>query len=209
MKLKVCGMRDAENIKELIQLQPDFIGFIFYDKSSRNVPVFPNVTIPKSIKKVGVFVNESLDRITEIVAENSLDCVQLHGDESPEYCSGLRKMMQDDVQIIKAFPVDASFDFDQLNNYETLVDYFLFDTKGEKVGGNGVVFDWSLLAQKESDKPFLLSGGLGEESLSDLHEFMKSPLSENCIGWDVNSKFEIRPAYKDIDKIKEFKEKLV
>lgn len=202
-------MRDAENIKELIKLQPDFIGFIFYKKSTRNVSVFPKVTIPASIKKVGVFVNETLNYVTAVVGMHALNCVQLHGGESPEYCVSLREMMPSNIQIIKAFPVDAAFDFSQLKKYETPVDYFLFDTKGDKVGGNGVVFDWSLLKKNRSKKPFLLSGGLGEDSVSELQEFLKTSLSDNCIAWDVNSKFEIHPGLKDIDKIKEFKEKLV
>lgn len=202
-------MRDAENIKDLIKLQPDFIGFIFYKKSSRHVSVFPKVTIPANIKKVGVFVNEPLEYILDIVTENGLDCVQLHGDESPEYCMSLGKMMQANIQIIKAFPVDATFDFEQLPAFEKSVDIFLFDTKGDKVGGNGVTFDWSLLEKNTSKKPFLLSGGIGENSVSKLRKFIKTSLSEYCIGWDVNSKFEIRPGFKNIDKIKEFKEQLV
>ena len=202
-------MRDAENIKELIELQPDFIGFIFYKKSSRHVEEFPKVDIPASIKKVGVFVNESLEYVLRIVTENSLDCVQLHGDESPEYCEDLGKIMHSDIQLIKAFPVDAAFDFEQVFAFEKQVDLFLFDTKGDKVGGNGVAFDWTLLDKYSSKKPFLLSGGIGEDSVDELQQFMKTPLSEYCMGWDVNSKFEIRPGFKNIDKIKEFKEQLV
>lgn len=202
-------MRDAENIKKLIALKPDFIGFIFYKKSGRHVTVFPKVDIPVGIKKVGVFVNESLEHVLEIVTENNLDCVQLHGDESPEYCKELKKAMGLKVGVIKAFPVDAKFDFEQLIAFEKQVDYFLFDTKGDKVGGNGVVFDWSLLKKNKSEKPFLLSGGLGVESVNELKKFRKTSLLNNCIGWDVNSKFEISPGLKDIDKIKEFKDKLV
>jgi len=202
-------MRNAENINALLKLKPDFIGFIFYKKSSRDVRVFPTVDIPSSIKKVGVFVNEPLDDVIKIVAENSLDCVQLHGEESPEYCKDLKKKSTLNVEIIKAFPVDATFDFEQLDAFEKGVDYFLFDTKGDKVGGNGIQFDWSLLQKNKSKKPFLLSGGIGIATVSELHQFMKTSLSDNCIGWDVNSKFEISPGVKDIDKIKEFKEKLV
>ena len=202
-------MRNAENIAELVRLKPDFIGFIFHEKSSRNVLVFPEVIIPKSIKKVGVFVNEPLAYVLEIVLKNGLDCVQLHGDETPAYCLDLGKRMPVNIEIIKAFPVDATFDFCQLDSYECFVSYFLFDTKGPKAGGNGKVFDWSLLAKNRSKKPFLLSGGLGVASVDELRRFMKTPMSDNCIGWDVNSKFEIRPGFKNIDKIKEFKEKLV
>jgi len=209
MKLKVCGMRNVENINALLALKPDFIGFIFYKKSSRDVGVFPTVTIPSSIKKVGVFVNESVENVLKIVAKNSLDCVQLHGDESSEYCKDLKKMSTANLEIIKAFAVDVTFDFMQTAVYEDVVDCFLFDTKGEKAGGNGIAFDWSLLAQNTSEKPFLLSGGLGLDSIPELSLFFKSPLAKNCIGLDVNSKFEISPALKNIEKIKEFKEQLV
>ncbi len=202
-------MRNAENIKELVQLKPDYIGFIFYEKSSRNVTDFPEVEIPSSIKKVGVFVNASLEYVSNIVRKNSLDCVQLHGDETAAYCKGLKAMMAAKTQIIKAFPVGESFDFEKLEAFDAYVDCFLFDAKGEKVGGNGVVFDWNLLQKNMSKKPFLLSGGLGEDSVSELQKFMKTSLADTCIGWDVNSKFEIRPGFKNIDKIKEFKNKLV
>ncbi len=223
MKIKVCGMRNSNNISELVKLAPDFIGFIFYEKSKRFVIDFPKVKIPKSIKKVGVFVNESIESILKIVLENELDIVQLHGDESAEFCkklkrhpelvSGshnekndemLKRVQHDEVQIIKAFAIDENFDFNITKAYEPYCDLFLFDTKGKGYGGTGIKYDWSVLNNYKGETPFLLSGGITDNDADLVNEF-KHP---KCIGIDLNSGFEEAPALKNIKKLIAFKSKL-
>ncbi|GAB3520901.1 phosphoribosylanthranilate isomerase [Emticicia fontis] len=204
MKLKVCGMRDAENIKALVELKPDFIGFIFYDKSPRFVGNTLDAellqSIPREIRKVGVFVNPTVDYILQNVKKYGLNYVQLHGNETPDFCKSLRTK---GVNIIKAFRLDESFIFSQLNNYKPQVDFFLFDAKGDGYGGNGVPFDWSVLKKYDNQKPYFLAGGISLDNLDELASITPKPYS-----LDVNSKFEVEPGVKDIDKIAELIAKL-
>lgn len=202
MKIKVCGMRDAENISELVKLKPDFIGFIFYNKSKRFVVDFPQVNFLKGVKKVGVFVNENTKTIIDKVKKHQLDFVQLHGHETPEYCS---KLYHYKIKIIKAFSVDENFDFNSIKAYENSCNYFLFDTKGENYGGNGIKFKWEILQKYKGKIPFLLSGGISKNDVLEIQK-IKHPAFE---GVDINSGFEIKPALKNIDDIKEFKNNLV
>ena len=148
IKIKICGMKFPDNISEIASFQPDYLGFIFYEKSPRNFEKKkPN--LPESIQKVGVFVNASLDEIEEKVKQYDLDLVQLHGDESPEFCLLLQ---QNKFKVIKAFSIDNKFNFNTLNNYINYCDYFLFDTKGTNYGGNGITFDWSVLENYKDRK---------------------------------------------------------
>ncbi|RYU95974.1 phosphoribosylanthranilate isomerase [Emticicia agri] len=199
MKLKVCGMRDAENIKALAELKPDFIGFIFYDKSPRfagnQLDVEVVQSIPREIRKVGVFVNATVDYILQSVKKYNLQYVQLHGNETPDFCKSLRLK---GVNIIKAFRLDESFIFSQLNNYKPHVDFFLFDAKGDGYGGNGVTFDWNILKKYDNQKPYFLAGGISLENLDELSTITPKPYA-----FDVNSKFELEPGVKDIEKIAE------
>ena len=157
MKLKICGMKYKENIQAVAKLQPDYLGFIFYQKSKRNFKgKIPSVS--KGIKKTGVFVDSSLDEVIDKINEYDLDAIQLHGDESPEFCQTFSN-----VEVIKVFLIGETFDFNQLKPYENVCDYFLFDTKGKEKGGNGVLFDWKLLKNYSLRKPFFLSGGIGLE----------------------------------------------
>ena len=152
IKIKICGMKFSENVNEIASLQPDYLGFIFYEKSPRNFENnMPNV--PESIQKVGVFVNATLEKIQEKVNEYQLDFVQLHGDESPEFCNLLS---QSKIKVIKAFSIDNLFNFNNLNKYNNYCDTFLFDTKGTNYGGNGFTFDWSVLEKYHLDKPYFL-----------------------------------------------------
>lgn len=220
MKLKICGMK--HNPTEVAELQPDYLGFIFWVHSSRyfegNMPV-----IPGSIKKVGVFVDAPVEEVLEKVKKHQLDVVQLHGKESAEYCHSLRhaeldsasqrdetpkQVRGDGWEIIKVFSIKDDFDFAVLKDYETVCDYFLFDTKGKLPGGNGYTFDWSVLENYPSTKPFFLSGGIGLDSIEKLKEFMDSSASEYCFAVDVNSKFEIEPGLKNITSLKAFKQSL-
>ncbi|MEO0554989.1 MAG: phosphoribosylanthranilate isomerase [Bacteroidota bacterium] len=196
MKVKVCGLRD--NIDEVTALRPDFVGFIFYPKSKRYVgSKFAESLdlIPDSIKKVGVFVNEELEEVVSKVAEYDLDYVQLHGDESIEYCRKLVKSMN--AGIIKVFSGNRLPGIEVLNAYKELIDYYLFDTRSDAYGGTGQKFDWSALKDLKLSKPIILSGGIG---LEDLKSISNSGL--NVFAVDVNSKFEIKPGLKDTQLIR-------
>jgi len=202
MKLKICGMREPENIKALAALTPDYMGFIFWAPSSRFVEG-TTPTLPQHIKKTGVFVDASVDYIQTVVQYHYLQAVQLHGKETPEYCSYVKSL---GVEVIKAFSIKDHFDFTSLAPYETSSDFFLFDTKGELPGGNGYGFDWSLLTNYPSQKPFLLSGGIGLEHTPQIKALLNTDLPLHAI--DVNSKFELAPALKNIDALTQFKNKL-
>jgi phosphoribosylanthranilate isomerase len=189
MKLKICGMKYPDNILEISQLLPDYLGFIFWEKSSRFFDgAIPE--LPKSIKKVGVFVDASLDEIILKIKKFNLDVIQLHGNESVAFCENLKR---ENVELIKVFSVNDDFDFDILKPYEAVCDYFLFDTKGKLPGGNGTIFNWEILEKYHSTKPFFLSGGIGIE---EIEKIKKLNLPIHAI--DVNSKFEIEPGLKNL-----------
>jgi phosphoribosylanthranilate isomerase len=202
MKLKICGMKYPDNILEVGALLPDYMGFIFWEKSAR----YFNGTIPeliKTIKKVGVFVNETVDTIVEKVNQHQLQAVQLHGKESVEFCKELKNKLDPKIEIIKVFSVGNDFDFELLKPFEALCDYFLFDTKGKLPGGNGTTFDWKLLKNYKSDKPFFLSGGIGIEEIAAIKD-LKLPV----YAIDVNSRFELEPGLKNKNLLSNFKRKL-
>ncbi|GAA3557438.1 phosphoribosylanthranilate isomerase [Snuella lapsa] len=208
MKLKVCGMKYQDNIDQVAALQPDYLGFIFYEKSAR----YFNTAIPQisnTIKKTGVFVDANLDTVISKIQAHQLQAVQLHGMESPEYCKLLQHTKLDSasrpIEIIKVFSIKDNFDFEILKPYETVCDYFLFDTKGKLPGGNGYTFDWNVLNDYTSTKPFFLSGGIGLEETEKLQSFITSKASKYCYAIDVNSKFEIEPGLKNIELLKQFK----
>ena len=206
MKLKICGMKYPDNILEVGSLLPDYMGFIFWEKSARYFDgVIPE--LPKSIKKVGVFVNETIELILAKAQKHDLQAIQLHGNESVEFCNELRENgNQVQIEIIKVFSVDDSFDFEVLKPFEAVCDYFLFDTKGKLPGGNGTTFDWKVLEKYPSSKPFFLSGGIGIEEIEAVHEISKTNLPLYAI--DVNSKFEIEPGLKNTEKLNSFKDNL-
>jgi phosphoribosylanthranilate isomerase len=214
MKIKVCGMRQAQNVKDLSNLNPDYIGFIFYDKSKRFVADFPEVEIPLSIKKVGVFVNETIEEVARKISKYKLDAVQLHGDENVVYCNELRCLLErsreilgldsarpdNRIEVIKAFAIDEDFDFNKTIDYESVCDLFLFDTKGKEYGGNGLKYDWSILKNYKGKTPFLLSGGINERDVENIKKFQHSKF----VGIDLNSGFEDAPSQKNIEKLKTF-----
>ena len=194
MVYKVCGMRNAENIREVSALGIDLMGFIFWPKSSRYVAESPSY-LPTDCKRVGVFVDATLEDIRQHIHDYQLDIVQLHGHESPEFAKALKPAM-----IIKAFNIATAEDLAQTIPYEGIVDFFLFDTKAQLPGGSGEQFDWSVLSQYEGTTPFLLSGGIGP----DVAERIKAFHHERCIGIDLNSRFELAPALKDVNRLKDF-----
>ncbi|WP_256004883.1 phosphoribosylanthranilate isomerase [Pedobacter deserti] len=207
MKLKVCGMREPENIGKLAELQPEYMGFIFYTGSKRyagEISAEIVRSLPPAIKKTGVFVDEKGIRVSEIEDEYELDAIQLHGSETPEYCKALRTIIPARTELIKAFGIDEHFDFSVLDDYADAVDYFLFDTQTAGHGGSGKRFDWKLLEGYKLDKPFFLSGGIGPESLEELQQ-VSDP---RCYAIDVNSRFELSPGLKDIEQLKAFKIRL-
>ncbi|UKT65763.1 phosphoribosylanthranilate isomerase [Pedobacter mucosus] len=202
LKLKVCGMKFAANIAAIAALKPDYLGFIFYDKSPRYISEVSAELIkyiPSEIKTVGVFVNEDLEAVKKKVNLYHLKAVQLHGNESPEYCKDIKSTFIN-LEVIKAFGVDEDFDFSTLNSYYSVVDYFLFDTKTNAHGGSGKVFDWKILEKYTFDKPYFLSGGIDlkhAKKILQIDDFRLYAL-------DINSRFEIEPGVKDVDQIKEF-----
>ncbi len=204
MKLKVCGMKYQDNIQEITTVQPDYLGFIFYPKSARffqdEIP-----ELPDSIKKVGVFVNASLSFVLEMTKKHQLQVIQVHGNESVEFC---KKLKAENLEIIKVFSIKNDFDFSALQAFEKVCDYFLFDTKGELPGGNGYTFNWDILKNYPSTKPYFLSGGIGLEQLQSLEEFLNNEASKYCHVIDVNSQFEVKPGLKNLELLKDFKRQL-
>ncbi len=201
LKLKICGMN--LNTSEVAILKPDYLGFIFWKPSKRffegKMP-----SIPHSIKKVGVFVNANMEEITEKVKTFDLIAVQLHGNETASFCDALKAKLPH-LKIIKVFTIQNDFDFVELTHFEDLCDYYLFDTKGKLPGGNGYLFNWQVLKKYPSTKPYFLSGGVGLDELENLKKFMAQPESLYCHAVDINSRFEIEPGLKNIEKLKKFK----
>jgi phosphoribosylanthranilate isomerase len=205
MKLKICGMKYPKNILEVGSLLPDYMGFIFWEKSARYFDgEMPE--LPKSIRKVGVFVNASVDEIVEKINTYDLQAVQLHGQESIEFCESLKKNIPNLIDIIKVFSILDTFDFAELKPFEKVCDLFLFDTKGKLPGGNGTTFDWKVLEKYPSTKPFFLSGGIGMDEINAVQEILKTNLPIYAV--DINSKFEIEPGLKNIELLHSFKENL-
>ncbi|MFB9845375.1 phosphoribosylanthranilate isomerase [Mucilaginibacter ginsenosidivorans] len=197
MRIKVCGLKHAENIGAVAALGPDYVGFICYAPSPRYASGLQDeilAALPEGIYKTAVFVNEDEEIITKLIDNYNFDAVQLHGNESPEFC----ELFRDKATVIKAFGIDEDFDFDRLVGYAGKVDYFLFDTKTPKHGGSGQSFDWRLLNGYKLNVPFFLSGGLSLDNLGEV----KAIDHPQFFGVDLNSKFELEPGLKDIDKLK-------
>jgi len=206
LKLKVCGMKYPKNIETLTALNPDYMGFIFYPRSKRYMAGSLSSAfmkkIPESIKKVGVFVNDSFESIQFEVNRNNLSLVQLHGNEPPELCEKFKKK---EIKVIKAFQIYPDFNFNQLEIFKKSCDYFLFDTLTPKYGGSGQKFDWDLLKNYDNEKPFFLSGGI---DLEDAYK-IRNINNLNIHAVDINSQFEISIGLKDIQKVKMFQSKLL
>lgn len=197
MKLKICGLKYSDNIKQIAELNPDFMGFTFYEGSKRFVGndfVMPQ--LPVGIKRIGVFVNADESYILEVVKKYSLHYVQLHGDESPAFCKQISKS----VNVIKAFGVDKNFELTTLNEYKPFCSFFLFDNKTLQFEGSGEPLDLEILKDYDNTVPYFIAGGM------DLQKFRKlETLDYPVYGIDVNAKFEIKPGYKDIIRIIQIK----
>lgn len=199
LKLKICGMREPSNIMEVARLQPEYMGFIFYDKSPRCVPADFKIPaeFPTTVKRVGVFVDEDLEQVITRVHQHHLDFVQLHGNESVTFCE---KLKEQSIGVIKVFSVEDEFDFNVTKTYSNVADYFLFDTKGKYHGGNGQAFDWNILQRYDQEPPFFLSGGLSVDNITNVNTLKNL----NLHAIDVNSGLETAPGIKDVVKVEEF-----
>ena len=219
MKLKVCGLTKMDQIQELVSLNTDFLGFIFYDRSPRFVLNHLSLVEISEINhqgKVGVFVNETVEKISEISEKAKLSFIQLHGDEDEKFILQLRQILGNIIKIIKVIRIgNQSFDELQktINQQPSTVNYLLFDTDSKAFGGTGKTFDWQILNEIEIPIPYFLSGGISLENIKNLQNFVKVNMSENKtltklntpFALDINSKFEIEPGIKNLEKIKTFK----
>ncbi|TAG99802.1 MAG: phosphoribosylanthranilate isomerase [Sphingobacteriales bacterium] len=198
LKIKVCGMKYAQNISQLNTLEPNFIGFIFYPPSKRFVGLDFDKSVlssvPNQTLKTAVFVNATQGEVIEFAHLYGMQAVQLHGNESPQFCAAIKAS---GLTLIKAFGIADDFDWNQLKDYETVVDYFLWDTKTEIHGGSGKQFDWKLLDKYKLNIPFFLSGGISLDNLADV----KKIDHPQFYGIDLNSKFETEPGIKNIEKL--------
>ena len=206
MKLKVCGLTKINQIQELISLNTNFLGFIFYEKSPRFVLNHLSLKEISEINhqgKVGVFVNETVEKISEISEKAKLSFIQLHGDEDEKFILQLRQILGNNIKIIKVIRIgNQSFDELQktINQQPSTVNYLLFDTDSKAFGGTGKTFDWQILNEIEIPIPYFLSGGI---SLENIHQL--STINHQPLALDINSKFETEPGIKDLEKIKTFK----
>ncbi len=201
LSIKICGMRKQQNIADVVTLQPDYLGFIFFPKSSRYVGEDWNTEIinqvPESIKRVGVFVNENIGYILSTANKYGIKTIQLHGNETPNFCSRLQRK---GYTVLKAFQVDEASTIDDILPYQGKCDFFLYDTKSKGLGGSGQKFDWKKLNELNDAGAFLLSGGITADDADEI----KSLQLSNLKGVDINSKFEIEPALKDIKLLTKF-----
>ncbi len=206
MKIKVCGMRDPQNILSLAKMQPDYMGLIFYPQSNRYA-ADPDKSIlsslPASISLTGVFVDEQEQEVIQKVFDYGLSAVQLHGAESADYCKSLKAKLKESlpakpIELIKAFGIDSEFDFSRLEAYSEVVDYFLFDTKTSEHGGSGIAFDWSVLDEYDGEKQFFLSGGLSPDNIDSLFNLK----TKKIYALDLNSRFETEPGLKNIESLR-------
>jgi len=200
LKVKVCGMREAQNISEIAALQPDYMGFIFYEKSPRFALSNPDVGLSicqlSAVQKVAVFVDEAVEKMRETANRYGITVVQLHGNETQEQCRQLRK----NFTVIKAFSIAEPKDFKAVQAFGDCCDFFLFDTKTPQHGGSGKKFDWQLLEKYQGATPFFLSGGVDLSDVTAIAQLAHPQL------WavDINSRFEVRAGVKDVEKVKQF-----
>lgn len=201
MLIKVCGLRDSNNIKDISALSPDYMGFIFYPSSPRFAKSLDNIAlqqISKNTKKVGVFVNENLENILTYIYKYKLDAVQLHGSENITLCEKIKK--ETSVEVIKAIAVMDKSNFWITQKYNHVVDKFLFDTKTDIYGGSGQKFDWSILDEYQGEKEFLLSGGISTNDIKNIRKISHPKM----VGVDINSRFEQAPGIKDTSLVQKF-----
>jgi phosphoribosylanthranilate isomerase len=201
MKIKVCGITSVEQLRQLESLGVDYAGLIFFEGSKRYIgdKLYNNNESVRNtgIKKVGVFVNTELEIIEEAIKEYGLYAVQLHGDETDEFCLEL----MDKAKVIKVFRIGGDETIDALvEPFQAACHYFLFDTDTSTFGGSGKQFNWALLEDATVGKPFFLSGGIGPDDVEKLEAFQHPYL----YAVDVNSRFETEAGVKDMELVKQF-----
>ncbi len=201
MKVKVCGLTDPNNIIEVAELKPDYVGFIFYPGSPRYMDKDPGSIPETDAQRVGIFVNECIETIIKTARNFRLSIIQLHGDEDPEMCSDLQEL---GYKVAKAIKIDDKTIPDEVETYASVVDFFVFDTKGKIVGGTGQKFNWKKLDELAEFGPFLLSGGIGPDDA----EIIRKLNYPNLVGVDINSRFEDEPGMKNIELLKRFFDEL-
>ncbi len=209
MRIKVCGLTDAQQVRQLNDLGIEFAGFNFYPRSPRyvykNMPATAIKKMRGKINKVGVFVNEDPDELLRTVDECGLYLVQLHGDESPRYCERISNY----IGVIKVFRLSADDNVEwKIKDFYEVADMFMFDTESVAYGGSGKKFDWKILQGLEIKKPFFLAGGISASDVDELKIFEKEKVAKDLFAIDINSKFEVAPGIKDVDLIKSFRKKL-
>ena len=202
MKIKVCGITTVPQLVQLQEMEVDYSGLIFYPGSKR----YAHEKLKSKraeikelhINKAGVFVNAGMDFLKSCISDYGLSAVQLHGDETPEYCEALKG----EVEVIKVFRIgDMTFDLDeQVKPFLNSCQYFLFDTDTAAYGGSGKRFNWSVLQNATIGKPFFLSGGIGPDDLEAVQQFSHPFL----YAVDLNSRFETEPGVKDMERVKNF-----
>jgi phosphoribosylanthranilate isomerase len=197
MKIKICGMKFKDNMHDIEMLHPDYMGFIFYPLSKRCMTgtLKPENLQCINARKTGVFVDQTKEEIEAAIIAFKLDLIQLHGQETPKFCS----YFSDRINVIKAFSVDSNFNFNETKKYSEVCTHFLFDTKGKSKGGNGVAFDWEILNTYNQDIPFFLSGGIGLQNIEKAINLKNL----NIYGLDINSKVEDIPGYKNVEQVKQ------
>lgn len=199
LRLKVCGLK--HNTLEVIeQIEPDFAGFIYYEKSPRYVEQITIDISHTKTRKVGVFVDQHFEFIANKVKVDQLDVVQLHGFETPTFCASIKKI----AKVIKVFSGNNLPDQETLDVYGPVIDYYLFDTRSKVMGGSGQTFDWHQLKDLKLNKPIIISGGIGLENIDELLKMQDLPI----YGIDVNSHFETKPGHKNIEDLKRLKNKI-
>ncbi len=209
MRIKVCGMTRADQVNQLDAMGVEFAGFIFYPKSPRYIFKYMPATEVKRIRgkinKVGVFVNAEVDEILQAVDNCGLYVVQLHGNETPKFC----EKIADYITVVKVFRINEDDNIEwKIREYYDVADMFMFDTEGAAYGGTGKKFNWEFLKGLNIRKPFFLSGGIGLEDVEKLREFSEDPVAKDLFAVDINSRFEIMPGVKDMEKVKKFVEEL-
>ena len=205
IRVKVCGMTDPDNLLAISEAGPDYLGYIFYPQSARYIGRAPEMSlfnlVPAAIEKVGVFVNEDIEAVTEIADRYRLDVVQLHGYEKPDYCAVIKAK---GIKVIKSFAITVNFSFGDLVSYTDACDFFLFDTQASGFGGSGLKFNWDKLSEYTLDKPFFLSGGIGPGDIG----LIEGINNKFLYAVDINSKFETGPGIKDFNAVKTFIKKI-
>lgn len=208
MRVKVCGIAEEEQLKQLNEIGATFAGLIYYPKSPRYVlrhMTTSQIKKENSINKVGVFVNATIEEVLHMVDECRLHMVQLHGDESPRYC----EKIADYISVVKAFRVSENDNIQwRIQEYMGVCDMFLFDTEGAGYGGTGKKFNWDKLKNVQVGKPYFLSGGIEPADAQKLKDFAAQPEAKALFAVDINSKFETSPGHKDLEKVKSFIQEL-